>query len=80
MEKSKELQHLEDYINDVSNEQIKNETLEYSEREVLEMLESYKIKFSLSGVSKSFCGCDKPQPNYPEMVWCNNCTKEIGGK
>ncbi len=34
----------------------------------------------LHGVSKSFCGCKKPKPNYPEMVWCDNCTKEIESK
>ena len=33
--------------------------------------------FSLQGVGKSFCGCTKPKPNYPEMVWCDDCTKEI---
>ena len=32
---------------------------------------------ALSGVVKSFCGCKKPKPNYPEMVWCDDCTKEI---
>lgn len=28
-------------------------------------------------VSESFCECEKPQHNYPEMVWCDNCTKKI---
>ncbi len=27
---------------------------------------------------KEFCGCEKPKHNYPEMVWCDNCGKEIG--
>lgn len=26
---------------------------------------------------KSFCSCSVYKPNYPEMVWCNNCGKEI---
>ena len=37
-------------------------------------------QLDLANVSKSFCECDKPQPNYPEMVWCDNCTKEIKDK
>lgn len=28
-------------------------------------------------VIKSFCGCEKPKYNYPEMIWCDNCGKEI---
>ena len=70
--KSKELEHLEDYINDVANEQRQRENLEYSEREVLEMLESYKIKFSLSGVVKSLPNIDsiivEPLNNYLERT------------
>jgi hypothetical protein len=26
---------------------------------------------------KPKCNCEKSQPNYPEMVWCDNCNKEI---
>ena len=28
-------------------------------------------------VSKSFCSCEKPKYNYPEMIWCDNCGLEI---
>ena len=28
-------------------------------------------------VSKSYCSCEKPKYNYPEMVWCDNCGLEI---
>lgn len=43
-----------------------------------ETLENKKPKaLDIHVVSKSFCECKKPQPNYPEMVWCDNCTKEI---
>lgn len=52
-----EQEFLNNWINDVANEQQPNETLEYSEREVLEMLKDYKEKFSLSDVGKSFY-CD----------------------
>lgn len=31
-------------------------------------------------VIKSFCGCKEPKYNYPEMVWCDNCGKEIPTK
>ena len=72
-----EQEFLNNWINSVAYEQQPNEPLDYSEREVLEMLKDYKEKFSLSDVGKSFCGCKKPQPNYPEMVWCDKCTKEI---
>lgn len=44
---------LNDWINDVSHESLEGEHLEYSEREVLEMLEDYKVKFSISGVVHS---------------------------
>ena len=40
MKKAKE--YLDDWINDVSNEQNEKETKEYSEREVVEMLHGYK--------------------------------------
>lgn len=43
MEKAQK--HLNDWINDVSNEQNEKETKEYSEREVVDMLEGYKVKF-----------------------------------
>jgi len=26
---------------------------------------------------KSFCKCEKPKYNYPEMLWCDNCVLEI---
>jgi len=28
-------------------------------------------------VGKTFCSCEQPKPNYPEMVWCDNCGLEI---
>jgi len=28
-------------------------------------------------VGKSYCSCEKPKYNYPEMVWCDNCGLEI---
>ena len=28
-------------------------------------------------VSNSFCQCVKPAYNYPEMLWCDKCGKEI---
>jgi len=40
MKKAKD--YLNNWINDVSNEQNENETKEYSEREVVEMLQGYK--------------------------------------
>ena len=49
------------------------------ERQLLSRVKRLK-QFDLHVVSKSFCGCKKPKPNYPEMVWCDNCTKEIEDK
>ena len=46
-------EHLTNWVNDVTNEMKESETLEYSEREVIEMLKDYKDKFSLCGVVKS---------------------------
>lgn len=41
-------------------------------------LESNKPKaLVIHDVSKSFCQCDKPVYNYPEMVWCDTCRLEI---
>ena len=37
---------LNDWVNDVSNESVKNEYLEYSEREVVEMLHDYTKKLN----------------------------------
>lgn len=45
--------------------------------EALDIVLSEVKKLPIHNVSKSFCECEKPQPNYPEMVWCDNCTKEI---
>ncbi len=28
-------------------------------------------------VRKSYCSCEKPKYNYPEMVWCDICGLEI---
>mgnify|MGYP003652024238 CR=1 FL=1 len=44
---------LNEWVNDVSHESVKGENMEYSEREVVEMLEDYKVKFSISGVVNS---------------------------
>ena len=32
---------------------------------------------AIQHVSKSYCSCEKPKYNYPEMVWCDNCGLEI---
>lgn len=29
---------------------------------------------------KDFCKCEKPKANYPEMIWCDTCTKVIDWK
>lgn len=29
---------------------------------------------------KDFCKCEKPKANYPEMIWCDICTKVIDWK
>ena len=34
-------------------------------------------KFCKAHVIKSVCGCSEPKYNYPEMIWCDNCGKEI---
>ena len=68
---------LENWCNDTKNDSYEKELKEYGEKEVENMLYEYRLKFSLFGVGKSFCGCTKPKPNYPEMVWCDDCTKEI---
>jgi len=34
-------------------------------------------KFCKDRVIKSVCGCSEPKYNYPEMIWCDNCGKEI---
>ena len=31
-------------------------------------------------VESEECKCKEPKPNYPEMVWCDECKKEIGIK
>ena len=31
-------------------------------------------------VKKEYCGCKKPFPNYPEMVWCDLCGKYLHEK
>lgn len=51
----------------------------YSERQELtsKFNEMLVKNLTLYGVSQAFCKCDKPQPNYPEMIWCDNCSLEI---
>ena len=34
-------------------------------------------KLTIPAVIKSFCSCEKPKHNYPEMVWCDTCGLEI---
>ena len=47
-------------------------------KDIVDMfLNERDVVLSLLSVSKSFCQCEKPIYNYPEMVWCDNCTKEI---
>ena len=43
---------------------------EPTEKEKKEMLDFLKAK-------ENKCGCKTPKHNYPEMVWCDNCGKEI---
>lgn len=31
-------------------------------------------------LSKQSCNCISPKPNYPEMIWCDTCGKEIKGE
>tara|TARA_R110000851_G_scaffold268924_1_gene421629 strand:- start:363 stop:605 length:243 start_codon:yes stop_codon:yes gene_type:complete len=69
---------LNDWIDNVTNEQQPNETLEYSEREVLEMLKDYKEKFSLSGVvvpKGTFCECKLPHCESKTVYTCLECSK-----
>ena len=44
-------------------------------------IESYESWLERQLISKikelKQCQCVKSKPNYPEMVWCNNCNKEI---
>ena len=42
---------------------------EFSERE--------KANLTIPDVSNSFCECKEPKYNYPEMLWCDTCGKEI---
>ncbi len=54
-----------------------------TEKELDKMLESIFGKnkdLGLSTKKKTFCECQNPIYNYPEMVWCDNCTKEIVDK
>jgi len=37
-------------------------------------------KFCKPHVIKSVCVCSTPKYNYPEMIWCDNCGKEIPRK
>jgi len=47
---------LEEWVNDTKNDSYENELKEYGEKEVEDMLYEYRLKFSLSSVSKSlFC-------------------------
>ena len=31
----------------------------------------------VKSIPKTKCDCEEPKPNYPEMVWCDKCGKEI---
>ena len=41
-----------------------------TEKEKNEMIDFLKDK-------EKICGCKQPKPNYPEMVWCDECRKEL---
>ena len=65
-------EHLTNWVNAVTNEMREDETLEYSEREVIEMLKDYKDKFSLCGVgvrSEQFICHD--EDTYGKRARCN---------
>lgn len=34
-------------------------------------------KIDINKIIKSKCNCKTSKPNYPEMIWCDNCGKEI---
>lgn len=46
------------------------------ERQLLARIDKLE-QLNLYVASKSFCSCVEPKYNYPEMIWCDNCTKEI---
>ena len=39
--------------------------------------EAESKQLNLPDVGKSFCGCNPPKYNYPEMLWCDDCGKKI---
>ena len=48
----------------------------------LETYENWLERQLLSRIKKldeieKYCQCIKPKPNYPEMVWCDECRKEL---
>lgn len=53
-----------------------------TDNELSSLLMDFAMKYhaeqcNITDVSQAFCKCDKIQPNYPEMVWCDNCGLEI---
>ena len=36
-----------------------------------------EANLNIPDVSNSFCECKTPKYNYPEMLWCDTCGKEI---
>ena len=42
--------------------------------------ESKVKELSQHGVIKAVCLCKIPKYNYPEMLWCDDCGKEISKK
>lgn len=35
------------------------------------------ILFDVDNKKRMICECEKSKPNYPEMVWCDNCGKYL---
>lgn len=48
-----------------------------AKEKLIEKLKAVNNNCDLANVSQSFCSCEKPKHNYPEMVWCDNCGLEI---
>jgi len=40
-------------------------------------VDTNKANLTIPVVSDSFCECKAPKYNYPEMLWCDTCGKEI---
>ena len=44
---------------------------------ILANKELLKILNEVTVSEGKFCECEIPKYNYPEMIWCDNCGKEI---